>query len=218
RIVENSIHRSGETAIMIECPGGDGETPNGHRYEGGVVANNIVANAAVGITVTNSWQGGRRVSITGNQVRSIARATFRTSDPDWPDYSTYGDGIYGEADVDIVGNIVEDCDGCGIYVGPAAIKNSTIKTAANVTGNIVKHARWGVGFWKGSNPALGFTLIQGNMIGGSARGAIMAVSSTQPPTDGTRTEDDGQDYGALDHGLYTGTPYPVVKIGLNDVF
>ena len=115
-------------------------------------------------------------------------------------------------------NIVEGCDGCGIYVGPAAIRNSTIKTAANVSSNIIKNMKWGVGFWKGSDPALGFTLIQGNMINGSTRGAIMAVTSTEPPTNGTRTEDDGRDYGTLDNGLYIGKPYPVVKIGLNYAF
>lgn len=218
RIVNNSIQRSGETAIMVECPGADGQTPNGLRYEGGVVADNIVADASEGISVTNSWQGGRRVSISGNQVRSIARATLHTSDPDWPVYSTYGDGIYAEADVDIVGNTIEGCDGCGIYVAPAAIKNSAIKTAANVTGNMIKNTKWGVGFWKGSDPALGFTLIQGNMIAGSARGAIMALTSTQPPIKGTRTEDDGQDYGTLDNGLYAGKPYPVVRIALNYAF
>ncbi len=218
RIVNNAIHRSGETAIMIERPGTDVQTPNGHRYEGGVVANNIVADASEGVSVTNSWQGGRRVAISGNQVRSIARATLHTSDPDWPVYSTYGDGIYAEADVDIVGNIIESCDGCGIYVAPAAIRNSTIKTAANVSSNIIKNTKWGVGFWKGSDPPFGFTLIQGNMIEGSTRGAIMAVTSTEPPTNGTRTEDDGRDYGTLDNGLYIGKPYPVVKIGLNYAF
>jgi uncharacterized secreted repeat protein (TIGR03808 family) len=218
RIVNNSIRRSGETAIMIECPGTDGQTPNGLRYEGGVVADNIVAEAGEGISVTNSWQGGRRVSITGNQIRSIARATLHTSDPDWPVYSTYGDGIYAEADVDVVGNTIENCDGCGIYVAPAAIRNSAIETAANVASNIVKSAQWGVGFWKGSDPALGFTLIQGNMIGQSSRGAIMALTSTQPPSNGTRSEDDGRDFGALDNGLYAGKPYPVVRIGPNYAF
>ncbi len=124
QIANNAIDRSGETGIMVECPQTDGKTPNGLGYEGGVIANNIVSGAAEGVSVTNGWYGGRRVSINGNQVRSIARKSFRTSDPNWPRYATYGDGIYAEADVDIVGNIVEDCDGCGIYVAPMAIQNS----------------------------------------------------------------------------------------------
>jgi uncharacterized secreted repeat protein (TIGR03808 family) len=218
QITNNAIDRSGETAIMVECPQTDGKTPNGLGYEGGVIANNIVSGAAEGVSVTNGWYGGRRVSIIGNQVRSIARKSFRTSDPNWPRYATCGDGIYAEADVDIVGNMIENCEGCGIYVAPMAIQNSPIKTAANVTGNIVKNAKWGVGFWKGSDPARGFTFIQGNMISGSSRGAIMALSPSASPNDGTRTEDDGRDYGALKNGLDGDKPYPVVTIGVNDAF
>lgn len=218
QIANNAIDRSGETAIMVECPQTDGKTPNGLGYEGGVIAGNIVSGAAEGVSVTNGWYGGRRVSIAGNQVRSIARRSFRTSDPNWPRYATYGDGIYAEADVDIVGNIVEDCDGCGIYVAPMAIQNSAIKTAANVTGNIVKGARWGVGFWKGSDPARGFTFIHGNMITGSSRGAIMALSPSGSPNDGTRTEDDGRDYGTAKDDLKADKPYPVVTIGVNYAF
>ncbi len=218
QIANNAIDRSGETAIMVECPQTDGKTPNGLGYEGGVIANNIVSGAAEGVSVTNGWYGGRRVSITGNQVGSIRRRTFRTSDPNWPRYATCGDGIYAEADVDIVGNIVEDCDGCGIYVAPMAIQNSPIKTAASVTGNIVKSARWGVGFWKGSDPARGFTFIQGNMITGSSRGAIMALSPSGAPNDGRRTEDDGRDFGASTNGPDAEKPYPVVAIGVNYAF
>ena len=56
------------------------------------------------------------------------------------------------------------------------------------------------------------------MITGWTRGAIMALSPSASPNDGTRTEDDGRDYGALKNGLGADKPFPVVAIGVNYAF
>ncbi|MFZ0729082.1 MAG: right-handed parallel beta-helix repeat-containing protein [Methylovirgula sp.] len=231
-VSNNQIVESGETALMIEAPYGSKpgpvvETPfttvgpaNPH-YEGAAVSGNVVVGAGNGITITNVWTGGRRVTINGNQVKSVKIFTMRTSDPQNPSYLTGGTGIAAEGDVVVNGNMVEDCEGPGILLYDVGVEGSSFETTASAVGNTVKNAPIGIGFhqqWPGETRHPNFILIEGNILQGYTQGSIMAIIWTFDSHGNVNgyTLADGKDWGRTAQGAaYVGKPYPNVAIGPN---
>ncbi|MFV0280368.1 MAG: right-handed parallel beta-helix repeat-containing protein [Rhodoblastus sp.] len=219
QVTNNQIYNSGETALMWECPvpppaatPGD-QSP--YRFEGGVIGNNVVVNAGVGISVTNGWYGGRRVTISGNQVKTITRNTITTNDPSYPSYQTVATGIVAENDCVVTGNIVEDCaSGPGIVIYSGGFANgSTRKSADLAVGNTVKGSQIGIGFFMGSS--LGFSMLSSNIVEGYTGGAIVPVTLPGPSYNTFTRVAGSTDYGTTAGGLYTGKPFSNVMIGLN---
>ena len=215
-IVGNQIYQSGETALFVEAPNpppqGTAGDANPLRYEGAVVADNTIVNAGAGVVVGNGWNGGRRATISGNQIKSISVLTIRTNDPNYPSYLSWGTGIFAENDCMVSGNTVEDCASApGIALISGGFANSTRKSATSAVGNIVKASQIGVGFFK--EGPYGYTMISGNMLEGYSNGAIVPVTVAAdfslPRVAGST------DYGTTSGGLYTGKPFANVMIGLN---
>ena len=209
----NQIFQCGETALFCEAPvppgaGVAGEA-NPNRFEGGVIANNVVVNAGNGVTVTNGWYGGRRVSITGNHVKTITRNTIATNDPAYPSYQTTASGIVAENDCVVSGNIVEECQsGAGIALMSQGFANgSTLKSTGNANGNTIKKSQIGIAFFK--EASTGYSLITGNLIEGYTNGAIVPVTLSSPYFVYTRVA------GSTDYGNLPGKPFANVVIGQN---
>ena len=59
-VIGNSCARAGEVALYAEF-----------AFEGAVIANNIVDDAAMGISVTNFNEGGRLAVVQGNLIRNV---------------------------------------------------------------------------------------------------------------------------------------------------
>ncbi len=212
-VSDNHVVKSGETAVMIECPTGKPGPANGFRYEGGVIANNVVSDAAGGISVTNVWFGGRRVIVSGNEVKTITRRTIATTDPDYPAYTPHAVGIWAEGDVVVSANLIEDCDGAGVFLDASPIAESARRIVVSAIGNTIKNCLYGVGFEAKFSQCA--TLIESNMIEGARKGALMWIVAAQPFPLGKFEPGDGVDYGLKADGLYTGKPYPNVMIGQN---
>ncbi len=231
-VSNNQILASGETALMIEAPYGSKpgpviETPfttmgptNPH-YEGAAVSGNVIVDAGNGITVTNVWTGGRRATLTGNQVKTIKIYTIRTSDPENPSYLTGGTGIEAEGDVVVNGNVVEDCEGPGILLYNVGVEESSFQVTASATGNTVRNAPIGIAFhqqWPGETRYANFIMIEGNILEGYTQGSIMAIVWTfdsHSNANGYKLAD-GKGWGRTSSGAaYVGKPYPNVAIGPN---
>lgn len=95
----NTCLRSREVAIFSEF-----------AFSGSVIANNIVDDAAFGISMTNLDQGGQLAVCSGNIVRNITPVS-----PVNPDTSPVG--ISAEANAAISGNTVQNVPGIGINAG-----------------------------------------------------------------------------------------------------
>jgi uncharacterized secreted repeat protein (TIGR03808 family) len=98
----NSIRDAREVAIYAEF-----------GFEGALIANNSIAGAAIGISVTNFNQGGRLAVVQGNIIRDLL--------PKRPAGTAAGDGagigIAVEADTTVNGNIIENAPTAGIICG-----------------------------------------------------------------------------------------------------
>lgn len=217
QVTNNQILNSGETALMWEAPipppsGVYGDT-NPNRFEGGVISGNTVIDFGDGINVTNGWHGGRRVTVTGNQVKTGVKRTIKTNDPDWPQYDTTGTGISVCSDCVVTGNIVEDClSSCGILVGPGSYANGSPRKSAGVaTGNLTRECKFGIGFTLDPN---GYTLISNNIAEGSTSGAIVPVSLPPPYYTFVRVAG-SSDYGTVNGGVVNAKPYATIMIGTN---
>lgn len=96
----NQCHNLQEVAIFSEF-----------EYDGSIIADNIVDEAAQGIAITNLDTGGHLATCSGNIVRNIWPAS-----PTNPDTTPVGIGV--EADTIVSGNIVENVEGGqGIALG-----------------------------------------------------------------------------------------------------
>ena len=155
QIVANSCTNIGEVALYAEF-----------EFEGAVIANNVVANAASGISVTNFKQGGRMATITSNLIRDLKRRDFEPVDK-------RGVGISAEADSVISNNIIENAPSAGIALGWGAYRRDLLASQ-----NVIRRAR--VGILVNADPNAGPTLITNNLIAGSKHGAIRQARLDQP--------------------------------------
>ena len=96
-----------------------------------MIANNIVDDAAMGISVTNFNEGGRLAVVQGNLIRNI----FFRKDAD-----LRGVGIAVEADSVVNGNVIENSPGYGIMIGWGRYLRDV-----SVTGNLIRNAHIGIG-------------------------------------------------------------------------
>lgn len=149
QIIGNSVSKSGETAIYVEF-----------AFLGAVVANNIIEDAAFGISITNFDVGGRMAVCTGNIIRHMHVGHTQGV--------TNGGGIHCEADTLIANNIVEDVEFFAINLG-------WIDKCRNLMaqGNIIRKCARGISF--SMSQGAQHVLIAGNMIEGATQAAVVGV-------------------------------------------
>ena len=152
RIVANRADAIREHAIYLEAPSA------ALGLEGGIIANNIVTKAGVGIAVANLGLYGdgsaSEVSVTGNQVFDVTRNPMPAS---YGPGQTFGAGIMVTGYATVTGNTVDHAATSGIILG-------TNNAAADLTctGNYVTQCRMGIGF--SSDPRAGAILITSNLV------------------------------------------------------
>lgn len=161
QIVGNTATDIGETAIYSEF-----------GFEGAVIANNTVDGAALGVSVVNFNEGGRLAVVQGNLIRNLKPKRPAGTDPG----DAAGVGIAVEADASVTGNVIEGAPGAGIAVGWGAYMRDV-----SVVGNVVRNARYGVTV-SVTNGA-GTAVVSGNLISGSAKGAIVGMDHAKAVTD-----------------------------------
>ncbi len=149
QMIGNSCARLGEVALYAEF-----------SFEGAVIANNIVDNAAMGVSVTNFNEGGRLAVVQGNLIRNI----FFRKDAD-----SRGVGIAIEADSVVNGNVIEGAPGYGIVIGWGRYLRDV-----SVTGNLIRDTHIGIGV--SADQLAGTALIAENLISGTKDGAIRAMN------------------------------------------
>jgi uncharacterized secreted repeat protein (TIGR03808 family) len=129
-----------------------------------VIANNLVDQAAMGVSVTNFKEGGRLAVVQGNLIRNL----FLRKDVD-----SRGIGIAVEADSAVSGNVIESAPAYGILIGWGSYLRDV-----SVTDNVIREAHIGIGV--STDPAAGTVLITDNLITGAKEGAIRAMSGPTP--------------------------------------
>jgi len=134
QIIGNSCLRSGETAIYSEF-----------GFQGAVIANNLVDGATMGISITNSNEGGRLAVCSGNLVRNLT-----TIGPYEPEVAGFGIGIAVEADTTVIGNVIEGAPRFGMILGWGPYLDNVI-----VSNNVIRDAGTGMGVTvvEGAGPA-----------------------------------------------------------------
>jgi uncharacterized secreted repeat protein (TIGR03808 family) len=152
-MVGNSCARLGEVALYAEF-----------AFEGVVIANNIVDQAAMGVSVTNFKQGGRLGVVQGNLIRNL----FLRKDAD-----TRGIGIGVEADTVVSDNVIEGAPAYGILVGWGNYLRDV-----SVTDNVIRNAHIGIGVAVSSSA--GTAIITDNLITDAKDGAIRAMKGPTP--------------------------------------
>jgi len=149
-ITGNMCTHSKEVAIFSEF-----------SFTGSIIADNIVDQAAQGISITNFNEGGRLATCSGNIVRNIW-----PSSPTNPDTSPVG--IFAEADTAISGNVVETVPGTGILAGWGPYLRNVL-----IANNVVRDTKIGIG--ASVADGAGIARISNNLIAGSKLAAISAM-------------------------------------------
>jgi uncharacterized secreted repeat protein (TIGR03808 family) len=153
QMIGNNCARLGEVALYAEF-----------AFEGALIANNLIAKAAMGISVTNFKQGGRLAVIQGNLIRNL----FLRKDVD-----SRGIGIAVEADSVVSSNVIEGAPTFGILMGWGSYLRDV-----SVTDNLIRDAHIGIGV--SADATAGTALITDNLISGAKDGAIRAMNGTTP--------------------------------------
>jgi uncharacterized secreted repeat protein (TIGR03808 family) len=115
QIVSNNCTRAGEVALYSEF-----------AMQGSVIANNLVDDAATGISITNFNDGGRLAVCQGNLVRNLRLY-------DHP-VDKRGTGISVEADTVVSANVIENAPTAGIWIGWGKYQRN-VSASANVMRN-----------------------------------------------------------------------------------
>lgn len=150
-VTGNNCSQLGEVAIYAEF-----------GFDGTIISSNLVDKAASGISVTNFNEGGRLAVIQGNLVRNMFMREGER-----------GVGIAVEADAMVSGNVVEGAPGGGIMIGWGKYLRDV-----NVTGNLVREARIGIGVSAAKDA--GYAYITNNMLSLTAEGGIRAMDHNKP--------------------------------------
>jgi len=146
QIIGNSCSRIREVALYAEF-----------GFEGAVIAQNIVEDAAAGVSITNFNNGGRLGICANNIIRNLF---VREGEKD-----QRGIGIGVEADTLVTGNLVENAPRIGIALGWGKYMRDV-----SVTNNIVRTSRIGIAV--SITQGAGKALIANNLISGSKTHAI----------------------------------------------
>ncbi len=159
-IVGNSVTNVREVALYSEF-----------SFEGAIIANNTVDSAAVGVSVCNFNEGGRLAVVQGNIFRNLLPKRPIGTAPD----DDAGIGIYVEADTAVSGNVVENAPSFGIIAG----WGKYLRDVA-LTGNVVRGAPIGIGI--SVAPGAGTALVNGNVISGATKAAVVGLDHATPVT------------------------------------
>ena len=146
----NVCSQSQEVAIFSEF-----------AFTGSIIADNIVDQAAQGISITNFNEGGRLATCSGNIVRNIW--PFSPTNPD-----TSPVGIFAEADTAISGNVVESVPGTGILAGWGPYLRNVL-----ISNNVVRDTNIGIG--ASVADGAGLARISNNLISDTKLVAISAM-------------------------------------------
>ncbi len=146
QIIGNSCSRIGEVALYAEFD-----------FEGAVIAQNIVEDAAAGVAITNFNNGGRMGVCANNIIRNLF---IRKGNED-----ERGIGIGVEADTLVSGNLVENAPRIGIALGWGKYMRDV--SASN---NIVRKSTIGIAV--SITYGAGRALISNNLISGAQTHAI----------------------------------------------
>ncbi len=171
QVTGNIATRSGEVAIYVEF-----------AYEGAIVANNLIDDAAYGISFANLMTYGGRLAIcSGNLIRNISGVSRlpRGNDP------LVGAGIGAEADIAITGNVIDNAQ-MGLELG----WGEYLRNVA-ATGNVIRGCPVGVGVTVVEGA--GAALISNNLISGADKGAILGMRWAEVVT-GDLAEGGAEDY------------------------
>ncbi len=160
QIVGNSVSNVREVALYSEF-----------SFEGAIIANNTVDVAAVGVSVCNFNEGGRLAVVQGNIIRNLLPKRPIGTAPD----DDAGMGIYVEADSTVTGNVVENAPSFGIITGWGEYQRDVA-----IAGNVVRNAFVGIGV--SASSGAGTVLINGNVISGAGRGAVVGHDHGKPVT------------------------------------
>jgi uncharacterized secreted repeat protein (TIGR03808 family) len=156
-ITGNTLLRSGEAALFVEF-----------NYQGAVVTNNIIDQAAWGISITNLDVGGRLAVCSGNIVRNIKGGLSEAAGE--------ATGITAEADTIVSQNILEDIGGIAIRLGWGPYARNL-----SAQGNIIRHCRLGVVV--STTQGAGQSIVGGNLIEGAQSLAIAGLDHNDVTTD-----------------------------------
>ncbi len=151
QIVGNFIAEVGDAAVHAEAD-----------FEGVVVANNTLSDAASGIAIVGFENGGRLAVIEGNLIRNLKIAR-RAGDGNGA-----GIGISVEADATVSGNVIENAPDTGIKLGWGQYLRDV-----SVTGNVVRNV--GYGITASISTGAGQAVIAANMVAEAKRGAIVGM-------------------------------------------
>jgi len=155
QIISNSVNDIGDVALYSEF-----------GFEGAVIANNTVVNAALGVAVVNFNEGGRLAVVQGNLIRNLkTKRSLRTGNG--ADAGA-GIGITVEADAAVTGNVIENAPDTGIKLGWGQYLRDV-----TVTGNLVRGV--GFGITASVSTGAGQAVIAGNMVSDASRGSIVGM-------------------------------------------
>lgn len=159
-IFANNCSRLGEMAIFSEF-----------SFEGALIADNIIDEAASGISVSNFNEGGRLAVVSGNIVRNLTGSA-----PYFHDSPGFGIGIAVEADAAVTGNVIDGAPRAGIWVGWGPYLRNV-----SVTGNVVR--RTPVGITVSVVDGVASALISDNLIQGARDGAVVGMRWAERASD-----------------------------------
>ncbi len=169
-ITGNSVSNMREVALYAEF-----------AFEGAIIANNTVDGAAVGVSVCNFNEGGRMSVVQGNIIRNLIPKRPIGTAPD----DDAGIGIYVEADTSVTGNVIENAPAFGIMAG----WGKYLRDVA-ISGNVIRNAFIGIGV--SIVPGAGTAVLNGNMISGSKRGAVVGMDHAKAMTSDLSTDSSGR--------------------------
>lgn len=155
QITNNTCHQISEVALYAEF-----------GFEGAMIANNLVTEAASGIAVTNFNEGGRLATVTGNLIRTLRQRAHEPVDK-------RGVGISAEADTVVSQNVVEDAETAGLALGWGPYRRNLIASQ-----NIIRNAN--IGILVSDHRAAGSTLIAHNIVARARMGAIRMADHDRP--------------------------------------
>jgi uncharacterized secreted repeat protein (TIGR03808 family) len=153
QIVGNFIAEVGDAAVHAEAD-----------FEGVVVANNTLSDAAAGIAIVGFEHGGRLAVIEGNLIRNLKTARRAGHG----NGAGAGIGISVEADATVSGNVIENAPDTGIKLGWGQYLRDV-----SVTGNVVRNV--GYGITASISTGAGQAVIAANMVAEAKRGAIVGM-------------------------------------------
>lgn len=156
QISGNNCTGSVETAIYAEF-----------AFEGAAISNNLVDGGTNGISMVNFDSGGRMGTCNANIIRNLSTKGPYVPGPTTP--ANFGVGINVEADVTVIGNLIENAPLYGIQLGWGPYMRNVI-----ASGNIIRTS--GEGIYVSVVKGVGSAIVTDNVIQGAKNGGIVGHS------------------------------------------